>query len=45
MGRRVRYTERTVDSVAVMDRSWPIVVVVMAGFAHIVSAKAVKDCN
>ena len=39
--RRVRNTERAVDSMAVMDWSWAIIIIVVAILAHIVSSKAV----
>ena len=43
MRRRVRNTEGAVDSVAVMDWSWAIIIIVVAILAHIVSSEAVPD--
>ena len=43
--RRVRNTEGAVDSVAVMDWSWAIIIIVVAILAHIVSSEAVPDSH
>ena len=45
MRRRVRNTEGAVDSVAVMDWSWAIIIIVVAILAHIVSSEAVPDSH
>ena len=42
---RVRNTEGAVDSVAVMDWSWAIIIIVVAILAHIVSSEAVPDSH